>query len=219
MADFVPSADADFNTWFPRLVEIALKNAVLLKMSAEEQTALSAALTAWIADYAAQQTAQNAATAATNTKNAARAAAEGVIREQVAQWQKNPAVTDDLRAQLAITIASGTRTAAPVPTSRPVLSADTSQRLQITIDFMDAGATSKAKPASVRGCQVWMQISGAPPLDTTGMSYLATDTRTPYTANFDAADAGKTVYFIGLWENTKGETGPLSDVLRAIIPG
>ncbi len=49
--------------------------------------------------------------------------------------------------------------------------------------------------------------------------HLATGTKTPYTAIFDAADAGKSVYFIGLWENTKGETGPLSDVLRAIIPG
>ncbi len=75
-----------------------------------------------------------------------------------AQWQQNPAVTDDLRATLGITIPSGSRTATPVPSTRPVLSADTSQRLQITIDFVDAGATSKAKPTSVRGCQLWEQI-------------------------------------------------------------
>ncbi len=58
-----------------------------------------------------------------------------------------------------------------------------------------------------------------PPADITGYTFLALDTRTPYTDIHPAADAGKTVYYYLLqWENTKGVPGPVSDVLSTTIP-
>jgi len=79
--------------------------------------------------------------------------------------------------------------------------------------------TSKAKPAGVRGCQVGVKIGAAPPASASDLQYLATDTRTPYVAGFDQADAGKTAYDWLRWENTKGETGPSSAVASATITG
>ena len=221
MSDFIPPADADFNTWFTKLTQTATApaNAAILKLAQNDQTALTGSLSTWNTDYPAHLTTQSAAIAAASTKNLTRATAEGIARPLIAQWQANPAVTDALRAQLGITIAKTTHTAAPVPATRPELNPDTSQRLQITLHFQDAGATSKAKPAGVRGCQIWEQIGGTAPLDLTGMSYLATDTKTPYVVHFTAADAGKTAYFIARWENTTGETGPLSEVLSVVVPG
>lgn len=49
--------------------------------------------------------------------------------------------------------------------------------------------------------------------------YLATNTRTPYVAGFDQADAGKTAADWLRWENTQGETGPWSAVASATITG
>jgi hypothetical protein len=219
MSDYIPDADDQFNEFLPKLVQAALANAAVLKLSQADVQVLSGFPTKWNADYPAHLAAQAAAKAATATKDATRKAIDAGLRPYVAQWQANPEVTDALRALLGITIAKTTHTPAPVPSTRPELNADTSQRLQITLHFHDAGSVHKAKPAGVRGCQIWEQIGGTPPLDLTGMSFFGTVTRTPGILPFHAADAGKTVYIIARWENTTGETGPLSDVLRVVVPG
>ena len=79
--------------------------------------------------------------------------------------------------------------------------------------------TSKAKPAGVRGCQVWQNIGTTSPVSVGERHDLATDTRTPYVAQFDAADASKTADYWLRWENTKGETGPWSAPASATITG
>ena len=104
--------------------------------------------------------------------------------------------------------------------SRPVLQVDTSQRLKVTVAFADEGTpTQEAKPYGVIGCEVWVKVGGTPPTDLDDCSFLATDTRTPYTANFDGAEGGQSAHFIGVWVNGKGERGPLSQTVSATIPG
>ena len=41
---------------------------------------------------------------------------------------------------------------------------------------------------------------------------------TPYLQPHDAGNAGKTACYALRWENTRGETGPWSDVVSATIP-
>jgi len=66
------------------------------------------------------------------------------------------------------------------------------QRLQHTIDFTDEGTpTRKAKPAGVMGAEIWVKIGPPPPVDPSELIFLAVDTRTPYTTDFDGADGGK----------------------------
>ena len=219
MHNYIPAPDADYNTFLPKLVQVATANAALLKLAQSDQLALTSTLAGWNLDYSAHLTAQSAAAAATATKDIQRTSSEGIIRPLIAQWQANPAVTDALRALLGLTVRKTTHTASPVPTTRPALNADTSQRLQITLQFQDAASKSKAKPPGVRGCQIWEQIGGTAPLDLTGMTYFGTATRTPGILPFPAADAGKTVYIIARWENTTGQTGPLSEVLSVVVPG
>jgi hypothetical protein len=98
-----------------------------------------------------------------------------------------------------------------------VATVDTSQRLQHTISFVDElSPTSKAKPGGVSGCEVWVKI-GTAPADPNELSYLATDTRTPYTAVFEGADGGKMANYMLRWVNTRGERGPWSQTVSATI--
>ena len=62
-----------------------------------------------------------------------------------------------------------------------------------------------------------MKIGTAPPASASDLQDLATDTRTPYVAGFDQADAGKTAYYWLRWENTKGETGPWSEPASRVV--
>ena len=49
------------------------------------------------------------------------------------------------------------------------------------------------------------------------MHYLALDTRTPYTVEFEATDAGKTAYYMLRWISTRAETGPWSATVSGTI--
>jgi len=51
------------------------------------------------------------------------------------------------------------------------------------------------------------------------MDYTATDTKTPYTYDFEPADAGKTAYYWVRWVNPKGEPGPWGAMVSATITG
>ncbi len=43
----------------------------------------------------------------------------------------------------------------------------------------------------MRGAQIWVKIGDPAPADPSELTFLATDTRTPYLAKFDGADAKK----------------------------
>ena len=75
-----------------------------------------------------------------------------------------------------------------------------------------------AKPEGVQGCQIWAHVGDTPPLDASGYAFIALDTRTPYTHEHAAEDAGKTVSYLLRWQNAKGEPGPWSSVAAAKIP-
>ena len=56
-----------------------------------------------------------------------------------------------------------------------------------------------------------------PPCRTSALAFLAVDTRTPYVAAFDGADAGKTAHYMLRWVNSRGETGPWTETASATI--
>ena len=87
---------------------------------------------------------------------------------------------------------------------------------------MDANTpTSRAKPDGVRGCQIWMKVceqGEQAPNDPKQLTFVATDTKSPYVLQFEGFEGGMTVYYWLRWENTRGEVGPWSDAVMATIP-
>jgi hypothetical protein len=218
MTDYIPASDADFSAWLQNFITFSNANLAALGLTAADLTPLQAAGT----DFATARTANDATQAQAQgtraTKDTTRATAEGVLRPLVARLQATPGVTDAHRQSLMITVRSTTRTAAAAPTSKPVATIDTSQRLQHTLSFVDElTPTSRAKPDGVSGCEIWVKVDGAAPVDPDELKYLATDTSSPYVASFRGADGGKTAYYMLRWVNTRGEQGPWSQTMNATI--
>lgn len=219
-ADYLPAPDPAFDNWQVILIAYLIANKVALGISDATVAALTAAQTAWTAAYGAHQTAQATATSKRQDKDDARAPFAALIRSTVGQMQANPAVTDTQRAAMQITVPSGTHTPAPVPTTRPVGTVDTSQRLSHKIEFRDESTpTSRAKPAGVAGCELHLFIGTTAPTGPDAMNLQAVDKSTPYLMEFDSADAGKTAWWAMRWVNTKGEHGPWSATVSGTIPG
>jgi len=220
MPDFIPTADSDFNTWQQNFVTYANGNLAALGLVAADMTAITAGTTAWSTAYSTHVTAQAAAVSAREAKDGARRTYEQALRVLIARLQASPTVTDARRAAMNITVRSKDRTPSSAPTTRPVVSVDTSQRLRHVIQFMDeATPTKRARPAGVMGVEVWVKLGDAPPADAAECQFLALDSATPYLAEYPGAQAGKKAHYLLRWASTRGEKGPWSEVTSATIVG
>jgi hypothetical protein len=218
---YIPRPDADFSAWLANFVTYASANLAALGLALADLDPVRTAQTAWLAAYPAHVTAQAAAQSARQTKDAARFAAEAVTRPLVRRLQASAAVSDAERASLGITIPDTTGTPVGPPTTPPAVRVETVSRLRHVIHFTDAAtSTKKAKPPGVSGAEVWVKVAAVadpPPTDPKALTFVALDTRTPYTLDFDGADGGKNAHYMLRWVNTKGEKGPWSETASATV--
>jgi hypothetical protein len=172
----------------------------------------------WTSDYPAHTAAQTAAQGARQAKDAARAGLEGPIRALVRGLQASPDVDDAERAAMGIAVPDREGSPEGPPKTRPVVSVDTSQRLEHTIHFADeATPTRKAKPAGVMGAEIWVKVGDPPPKDESELRFLSVDTRTPYVAHYGGDEGGQTAHYMLRWVGTGGEKGPWSETASATI--
>ncbi|MDR1699303.1 MAG: hypothetical protein LBR75_05730 [Prevotellaceae bacterium] len=111
--------------------------------------------------------------------------------------------------------AGGTPT--PVPATEPVVKVDFSKEQQHTIHFSDGELSGRAKPDGVHGAEIWAKTGGEAPMDDSEFRFLAVDTASPYSQRFDLNERGEKAYYRLRWVNTRGETGPWSAVVSAVI--
>ena len=221
MADYIPQNDADFNLWQTNLVSITEGSAEPWGIPEESMIPLKALQGNWEECFAIASNKQNRTSADVQAKEDARKAYEKDLRSFVAQWLSyNTRVSNSDRERMGLTVKSGGRTPVPRPTTFPAGTIDFSVRLQHSIHYFDeASPRSKAKPAGVHGCEIWMKVGGSAPVEASELTYLTTDTRTPYIVTFEGADAGKTVYYWMRWVNTRSEHGPWSSAISAMVAG
>jgi len=218
MPDYLPAADAQFDTWQVNFVTYVNAHLLDLGLDAADVVDLNATAATWTTEYPAHTAAQAAAEAARQAKDGARSGFEGAIRPLVRRLQASPDVDDAERAAMGITVPDRETTPQVPPKTRPVVSVDTSQRLQHTIAFADeATPTRKAKPAGVMGAELWVKVGDPPPVDPGELTFLSLDTRTPYVADFPGEDGGKTAHYMLRWVATTGEKGPWSETASATI--
>ena len=217
MRDYIPDSDADLKLWLRNFLNSANANLAALGLVAADLEPIAAAADTFDITIDKSVTAQAGARAAIEDKASARAVIEALVRPLARRLQATETIKDSHRQALGLNIRSTSRTLPATPTTRPVGTIDTSQRLQHTLSFVDENTpSSRAKPDGVAGCEIWVKV-GDVPVDPTELAYLATDTRTPYTAVFDGADAGKIAHYMLRWVNKRGERGPWSQTVSATI--
>jgi hypothetical protein len=118
-ADYIPGADAAFDTWQTQFATYLNANLAALGLAPADPdvAALNAACGDWQAKYPAHIAAQNAAANARQAKDESRAGYETVVRRLVGRLQKSPAVDDGGRAALGITVPDREPTPVGPPTA------------------------------------------------------------------------------------------------------
>jgi hypothetical protein len=218
MADYIPFNDAEFDIWQSNLLAIAGDNLTPWGIPASDLDQVKASQATWTDAWAKANNRQNRTAGDVKAKDEAAANLKKAIRLFVAEWlASNSRVADADRTRMGITVKNTARTAVPVPSTSPVASIDFSVRLQHTIHFADETTPRlKAKPAGVHGCEIYTKVGDAPK-DVSELVYAGTDTATPFVQKFDGDKTGKTAYYALRWVNTRGESGPWSAIVSAVV--
>lgn len=220
-SDYIPRTDPEFNIWQGNLIAEVDLNATTWNIPADVVTAVKGAQSTWTAAYLKADNVDNRTHGDVTMKNRARTAYEKKLRPFIQEYITfNSKITDGQRESMGLKVRNNSRTPAQVPETRPVGRIEFTQRLQHIIHFSDElSPLSKAKPAGVHGCEIWVKIDGESPKKASELNFLGTETETPYIASFDGEYAGKMAYYWLRWVNTKGQTGPWSVVVSATIMG
>jgi hypothetical protein len=220
--NYIPRSDTEFLAWATNFATYASANLAALGIDAADFAPIAAGRTDFYVKMNANIAAQQSAQSTRQAKDASRDTLETAIRQLVRQLQASGDVDDAERASLGITIPDVVRTTSVGGIgSRPIGMVDTSQRLRHEIRFSDeATPTSRAKPAGVMGCEIWVKVAPtgeAPPSSADELSFVAMDTASPYIVEYDGADGGKTAHYMLRWVKTGGEKGPWSETISATI--
>jgi hypothetical protein len=89
---------------------------------------------------------------------------------------------------------------------------------ELVVNFWVKGSEGRAKPAGFEGAVIVWDVLDAPPELPTDLAHHTMASRTPHVLEFPETDRGKTVYIAIQWQNERGNTGPWSEILSAVIP-
>ena len=150
---YIPSRDADFDTWFNNLVEYVLARVlagtpVWPHIPAAEAEALANAYTAWHTAYVSTQKPHTAVD--TEAKNDAKKAALKVIRPFVNRYLRYPPVTDEDRTAMAIPNHDTHPTPVPPPEDVPEVAVSTPLPRVLRFRFRRLGAKRWGKHSGER---------------------------------------------------------------------
>jgi hypothetical protein len=221
MTDYIPQSDLKFNAWQDNLINIVDSGVTEWGIFIDDFTTLVSNQSIWSNAFAKAGNKQNRTSADVQAKKDARIMFKKNLRIFVAQWLANNAkVSNSDRERMGLTVKAGTWAPFPAPTTLPMGTINFSVRLQHSIRYFDQTTPqSRAKPAGVHGCEIWMKIDGNAPVDASELSFAATNTSSPYTVNFEGKYAGKFVYYWLRWVNNRGEHGPWGRPISAMVVG
>ena len=218
--DNIPHPDEAFNLFVGPFSTYASVNAVALGLATADTAALATAVGNWSTAFPIHNAAVITAQTTQTAKDAARTNVETLLRPMIQQIQANPKVTDAQRAAMNLNLRSKSHTPAAVPTTVPVATVDTSQRLQHTISYRDSATpNSTQKPHGVAYCEIWAKVGGPAPTDASQLVYLGNASSSPQLEAFTGAQAGLPVWYWLRWVNTLGDKGPWSAPATATIQG
>lgn len=154
-------------------------------------------------------------------KNVSKAALIARCRTLAKQIDANPAITDQQRTDLGIHIRDREPTPAPIPATKPQVSAIPLGGRQIGISLADElTPNSGRKPDTVMGAYLWLALSepGAPaPAGTDACKFVGMAKRCNHVITQPATAANKVAWIIAQWVNTRGEAGPESPPVSCSI--
>lgn len=217
---YIPAPNAQFNDWIANFASLITASPTTYGLVSGDATTINAVATPWAAAYTAATDPTTRTSVTVAAMQAARAAAESVVRPYAVQISQNSGVTNDDKVAVGVTVRITTPTPIPPPTTVPALSLIAGTHLAHQLRYYDTSTpTTKAKPFGAIGIEVWRSIGTVPATDPAQCDYYGTWTKSPNVSTFGAGDVGKVCTYFVRWVTRGGaggvaQTGPWSTALN-----
>lgn len=222
-SDYIPQKDADFGPWLLNLAVLSTATPATYGLTAPEAATITAQSDLWQPAYTTAVDPGTRTPAAVANKDAVRAAAEQTVRPLCVRVSLNPAVTDENKTALGVTVRKVIPTPVPAPLTRPGLILSSVQPGVQNLRYIDADLPDgKAKPPGAIGVQLYAAIGMVPAVDPQQATFLTVLTKSPAAVTTQPGDRTKTITFFARWVTRSGpggqaQTGPWSDPLVSIV--
>jgi hypothetical protein len=218
MSNYIPGAEKAFNDWQDNWVTRILASTTW-GLTPADMAAVTAAQLPYTAAYAVGNKLANPNSSQRQAKRTETKTFKAFIRNFVnTKLNNNSAVTPADRNALGLTVYDTERTNSTPPTFAPKVTVDSifhlGHRLRITNPNTP---DSQAKPADAIGMRVYVYIGTVAPTDISQYAFHGIATRWLYTVAFAAGDVGKRTWYIVQYEGMRGQKGPQSTSVDAMI--
>ncbi|MDR1371842.1 MAG: hypothetical protein LBJ17_01760 [Dysgonamonadaceae bacterium] len=153
-------------------------------------------------------------------RRGARKAYEKLIRETVREYlANNHTLTDLEKISIGLNIPKAGRTPAPVATTAPSVEIGISRLAHLKIHVYENGHSNRrGKPDGQHCAELAWIHSPVKPKSWNDLTHTIVSTKSPFKLEFEDDMRGETIWFAVRWENTRGQKGPWSAMIDAIIP-
>jgi hypothetical protein len=216
---YIPSNALAFLNFVQNLMLYAMANYPRWGLSQAVLNELQLLVDAYKAAVEVSENPDTRTSASITRRNERRADLEKKLRPFVqGQLEYNELVTDDDLTAMALPVHDHTPTKHPAPHNRPGLETTSTNNREHTVRAINQHTGKNTKPADAYGVRYVSDIRDTPPLNADDLRHSVFSRKTTRVYEYSEENRGKTVYYAACYENSKGEPGPWSDIVSAIIP-
>jgi hypothetical protein len=216
--DYIPKKDKDFDILQENVYTKASANMTVWLIQQQTIDAFDAPRQRWNDAYLAYCDPSRRTQGVTQEKIDARKEYETALRIFIqGQLMHNSRVSDANRRDMGLPVYDRIPTPASPPETRPEVNIDFSQIARHVLRVRDSGMKKAGKPPHIAGFEIWCHIGGHTEPTFEEMRLLGQATRSPHTLEYTSADRTQMAWYATRWVNTRGEKGPWSEFVSAII--
>ena len=218
-SDFIPKGRASFDEWAQRFREYVTANYASIGLTAAQRDEIANAVISSHSSFVDKQEKENIYRGAVGKDRENVKTAEQALRKYSRFLQGRPQTTDTVREELGLPVYDKQPTPVGVPTIAPELEIDFSQRLQHKVHAGTAPQNERLnkKPKGVGSIELRKKV-GEAPVSPDDMQTAVIMTDSPAIIDL-TGNAGKLVYYVARYLNTKGQPGPWGEVESAEVTG
>jgi len=212
--DFLPAADADLEEWVLVFDQRINAEWVSYGLTAGD----AAAFHVLVLDFSAKLAVANAPASRTRVSVAAKNLSRALLKKNARQLARiinaHPGVSDQQRVDLGLALRKAAVTAIAAPSTRPMLMVDHLGRVRLVDEALPQ---RRGKPPGVLGAIIFAKLDGPAPVESSDAPFAGLATRPIHQVPLPDHSSGRRLWVMARWVNARGEEGPLSKVVCAMM--
>lgn len=217
-SDWIPSTDLELGGFADTFVAGITADPSAYGLVAGDASALQVYVTAYDNAFSLSNDPATRTPVTISAKDDAKNALKPQLRRLGNLIQANPAVSNDDKIAIGLTVRDTIPTPVSAPTSFPLISILNATPFNHNIAVNDSDTpTTKAKPAAAIALEWHAKASATPITDPELIEYAGLETVSPFQMTWSAGDVGKTAYYAARWITRTGLVGPWSDIASMTI--